>query len=287
MYRKQSRKLNGAAGAALVASLAMVGGSFAATALAGPASADTTTTVPPTTTTSTLPPTTTTSLVPVTAVPAAPAGGWKLQEIQAKAAVAITNRVNTLSKLVTKVQGDSFLGTDGTTVVTHLQADIAGLQALGSKISGDTTVAQALADYRSIFSQYRVYWFVVPDTNLVINTDSLLNVSVPAVQKNITALQGELVNGDPQDAAKALSNAQYLVNKAQTALNGVSAQLLGFTAQQWDANHKLLTTDANAVWYSKWYKDRAQLDVAQARFDIQRYNRHHHGSRSGTTTTTS
>lgn len=267
MYKKQGRRLlNGTAGAALVASVAMVGGSFALAT--GAASADTTTT---------------SGSVPVTTVPAF---AMSLSQIQARAALAITNRVNALGATITVVEGDSsFLGTDGTTLVTNMQADISALQALGTKIAGDTTVAQARADFRSIFTQFRIYWFVIPDAKLVVRSDHATSVALPAVQKTITALQGELTGGVPADAVKLVANANWRAGKASTALTGVPAQLLGYTAADWDANHNLLATDKGAVKSAEWDLDLARVDLAKARFDIEHYNRRHHGHGTAATPT--
>jgi hypothetical protein len=214
-----------------------------------------------------------------------------LSQIQARAALAITNRVNALSAAIKVVQGDSFLGTDGTTLVTNMQADISGLQTLGAKIAADTTATQARADFRSIFTQFRVYWFVLPDANLVVRSDHTVNVALPAVQTTITALEGQLAGGVPVDAVKLVADAKFRAGNASTALTGVPAQLLGYTALDWDANRNLLATDRAAVKSAVWDVDRARLDLAKARFDIERYNRRHHGhgttATTGTTSTTS
>lgn len=268
-HKPMGKRLYGPAGAALVASLAMVGGSFvAATATAATASADPTTT------------STTTSSVPVTT-------SLSLSQIQEKAADAIAYRVDALGAAIKVVQGDSFLGSDGTTLVTNMQADISGLQALGTKIAGDNSVPVALADYRSVFTTFRVVWFVLPDAWLVVRADSLVNVQLPAVQKVVTTLQGELTGGVPEYAVRLVGWAQARYNAAATALTGVSSQLLGFTAAEWNANPHLLDTDAHAVKSAAWDVDVARFDLAKARFDIERFNRHHHGHGHGTTTTTS
>src|SRR5580658_8619789 len=61
--------------------------------------------------------------------------------IQAKAAAAISLRVNDLNAAISKVNGDGHLGSGAASLTSYLQADVAPLQALGSKIAGDTTVS--------------------------------------------------------------------------------------------------------------------------------------------------
>ena len=68
-----------------------------------------------------------------------PATPQSLSGIQAKAAAAISLRVNDLNAAITKVKADSRLGSDNAALATYLQADIAPLQALGQTIAGDTS----------------------------------------------------------------------------------------------------------------------------------------------------
>lgn len=121
-----------AAGVALVATLATVAGSLAPTVSTAFAS-------------------TTPTAAPTDAIP-----NWSnsLSEIKALAAEAISIRLNALGAAIKTVQGDSFLGADGTTLVNDMQSDITGLQALGTKINGDATVAEAIADADLIFTEF-------------------------------------------------------------------------------------------------------------------------------------
>lgn len=241
----------GTAGAAVMASVAMLGASFALAAVSTSASADPTTgTTPPST--------------PVTTVDPAVTSG-SLSQIQARAARAINNRVNSLNFAITQLGNDAgFLGNDGTTLQTTMKTDITNLQALGNKIAGDTSVTVARQDFRSIFSTYRVYWFVLPDADLVVRTDRDVNVTIPAVQKEIATLLGEVTSTTPPRVSKLLTNAQNLVNDAITATNGLSTQLLNYTAAEWNANPRLLATATGAVRHSALDLTRAGLDVKLA-----------------------
>ena len=57
-----------------------------------------------------------------------------LSGIQAKAAAAISLRVNDLNAALSKVNADQRLGSDNAALAAYLQADIAPLQGLGQKI---------------------------------------------------------------------------------------------------------------------------------------------------------
>src|SRR5580658_5517012 len=89
-----------------------------------------------------------------------------LAEIQAKAAAAITLRINDINAAIAKVDSAKNLGSSATTLADYLGVDIAPLQALGQTIASDQTVATAEADYAEIFTDYRVLALVLPAAHL-------------------------------------------------------------------------------------------------------------------------
>ena len=72
-----------------------------------------------------------------------------------------------------------------------MQADITGLQAVVRKIAADTTVSQAIADADLIFTEFRVYYVMLPVVHDVTGIDYIVNVDLPALSKDITAQQGQ------------------------------------------------------------------------------------------------
>ena len=142
------RQARATAGIALVATAATVAGFLTATI--SPAFADGVTTTTAATTTTTTP----TFNFSAPSSDANPTWSDSLADIQARAAEAISDRLGSLSTAIKDVQGFTFLGSDGTTLVSEMQADISGLQALAGKIAGDTTVQQAIIDSDVIFNGY-------------------------------------------------------------------------------------------------------------------------------------
>jgi hypothetical protein len=118
---------------------------------------------------------------------AATAGTPTLPGIQAKAAAAITLRVNDLNAAISKVNGTGHLGSSSASLVSYLQADIAPLQVLGTKIAGDTTVAAAQADASTIFTSYRVLALVLPAARLAATADGIDATAIP----DLTALSAK------------------------------------------------------------------------------------------------
>jgi len=224
----------------------------------------------PTTTTSTTPPSTTSTTA-----------SGNLSAAQAYGEQQVTDRVNSLTKAITGVQGDSYIGTDGATLVTEMQADITALKGLGTTISTDTTVGQVNANVAEIFG-YRVYDFLLPAVQDVVEVDSITNVKLPALAKAITDLTGKENSSNQGVLAALVLNMQSQSATATTATSGLSAQLLGYTAADWNVNHGLLNGARIDIFISNRALGTAWKDNQRA----NDYLRHHHNAGGGTTTMT-
>ena len=253
-------------GAALALVAAAVAGPFSLGALpASPASADTTTTTAATTTTTTAPTTTTsttsttttstttsstTTTTPTTTTTTFGSPGRHNRRFERQKAAAeqqVWMRVSSLRSLLWKVQRDSFLGADGTTLVTDLQADIAGLKSILSEIQAATDPQDLSTDLQDAYSTIRTYDFVVPVVGLVITIDQVDNVTVPALDAFVTTVQGELGSSNQGTLEPLLADLQAQVTSATTDTSGLSAELLSYTASSWNANHGLLWPAAKDV----------------------------------------
>ncbi len=258
-YQKRwGKRWHAAAGVALLATLSTVAGSLTATASSAFASTTTTTTA--------------------AATDSLPNWGKTLAEIQAQAAAAISIRLSALQAAIKTVQGDTFLGADATTLVNDMQSDITGLEALGTKIAADTTVAQAIADADLIFTEFRVYYVMLPVVHDVTKIDSFVNVDVPALSKDVTTLQGEENSSNQPFIGPLISGMQSEIQIATGATTGLVADLLAYTPAEWDSNHKLFSTAQTAI-------QTAAKAVNYANVDLARANRYLHSHPTTTTTT--
>jgi len=206
-----------------------------------------------------------------------------LGQAQAYGEKLITDRVNSLNSAITGVKGDSFLGSDGSTLVADLQADITGLQGLGTTISGDTTLAEVNTNIGQIFSEYRVYDFVLPAVQDVVDVDNITNVKLPALATAITDLTGKEDSSNQGVLAPLVANMQSQSSIATTATSGLSAQLLGYTAADWNSNHGLLNGARTDIFIANKALGTAWKDNQKANEYLRR---HHHNGGGGTTTTT-
>jgi hypothetical protein len=223
--------------------------------------------------------TTTSTTMPTTTSTTNPAG---LSKAQAYGEKLVTDRVNSLNSAIKGVQGDPNLGSDGSALVTEMQADITGLEGLGTSISGATTVDEVNTYIAEIFSQYRVYDFLLPAVQDVVQVDSITNVKLPALTTAITDLTGKENSSNQGVLAPLVSNMQSQSSTATSATSGLSAQLLGFTAADWNSNHGLLNGARTQIFIANKALGTAWKDNQRA----NEYLRHHHSGRGTTTTTT-
>jgi len=193
------------------------------------------------------------------------AGTPTLPGIQAKAAAAITLRVNDLNAAISKVNGTGHLGSGSTSLVSYLQADIAPLQALGTKIAGDTTIATAQADASIIFTSYRVLALVLPAARLAATADTIDATAIP----DLTTFSAKAaLHVNPSNQATLQPLIDDLNTQIQSATNdtaGVATTLLGYTPSQWNGNHDLLTPSRGSVQAANGNISKARDDVRQIR----------------------
>ena len=195
----------------------------------------------------------------------------------------IKDRVDALNGEIKQVQGDNYLGSDGTTLVTQMQADITGLQGLSAAIAAATSLDVVNADNASIFTTYRLYDFLLPLVRDVVQVDWVNNVGLPDIAKALANLQGQQNAGNQSVLAPLVSNVQQQQQKATSAVSGLSGELLGYTVADWSSNHGLLTSPGTDILIA----DKA---VRAAGNDCNRayaYLRWLHNHGNGTTTTTS
>lgn len=149
-----------------------------------------------------------------------------LTRLQTRANDMITQRLDSLQKLQTRIQDDKQLAnTDKTSLLDNVATTASSLTQLKTKIDADTDLTTAREDAKSIVTSYKIYVYFEPKIrlltiigNLQTATNTISSLAA-RVQTLLTTLQGQDKN----------------VTEAQTALTDVTKQLA--------AINTLLTTD--------------------------------------------
>lgn len=122
----------------------------------------------------------------------------RLQNIIKKADTMITERVNSLSNLSTRVQNDKKLTPDVKAALNEdIQTNINDLNKLKAKIDADTDVQTALTDAKQIVTNFKVYMVLEPKLQLLITLNNLqtmvtnLQTVTPKLQTLINSLKSQ------------------------------------------------------------------------------------------------
>jgi len=193
-----------------------------------------------------------------------------LPQLQAAAATDISNRVAVLDAAVAKLQAATDLGGDQATLIHNFQSDISGLQQLGTNIAADTTVPAAKAGYTQIFTNFRIYALALPAARLVATDDRIVNTAGPALTKRAALVAARETPANQAEVQPLLADLATQVTAANTALDGQTAALIGYTPADWNANHTLLVAPRGATKTATADLVKARHDLKQAVADVRR-----------------
>ena len=201
--------------------------------------------------------------------PAANAVPTTLADIKARAATDITGRVNKLNGAIAKVNGADELGAGQGTLVSYLGADIVPLQQLNQKIQGDTTVALAAQDFKSIFNGYRVYLLVLPAARIGADTDRATTTAIASLTSDAAKAQAHVNPGNQAQLQPLIDDLNSQIATATNATNGLAASVLAFTPAQWNANHDLLAASRSSDQAAVAALEKGRSDVRQIVQDVK------------------
>jgi hypothetical protein len=193
---------------------------------------------------------TTAALVGATAVPAFAANtdgdptsgpNVTLAGIQTAGAKATDKRIDALTVAIARVEGnDKVTDTDRATILATLNADLDAMHRLADEIAGDTTKAEAAADYHDIFTDYRVYAVALPQALYAAGADALTGTAIPRLHTAYDRL-ADKVGGDPSDEQQRLLDEMAKdIQDAETASEGLAADALAVTPADWNADHDVM-----------------------------------------------
>ena len=139
----------------------------------------------------------------------------RLTELKARADQAVKDRLAQIDKLTGRINGaGADCGQNGD-VAGQLANDRTGLQQLDATIQAETDGKQAVAEYRRIFIDFRIYWLQTPKTHEVVACDRETKADA-----TLTSLEQKIQARVDEARTKG-----YDVSGAQPALNDMGAKL--------------------------------------------------------------
>jgi hypothetical protein len=182
----------------------------------------------------------------------APRAGKSLSTIQASAKTQTTARIGALNTAIAKITAAPDLNSsDRSTILATLNGDVSAMNTVEAKIAADTTVAAASADYKTIFTGYRVYAVAIPQSHLAAAADRMTSTSIPKATDAQTKLAAALAGPDASKSTPALqadlTDMSTQIAAASAALNGIAAQSLAVTPAAYNSNHAVMQPIRSAV----------------------------------------
>jgi len=168
-----------------------------------------------------------------------PHSGDALAAIQQRAAQAIQNRQDAIERVTHRVSENTSL-TDAhrEQINATLTSTASGLSSLGTTIAADDTAAEAKVDFKLIFTDYRVFAVVVPQSAFVSATDRLTDTAIPRLEKAYAKLE-PLAAKDPEAAAD-VAKMRAALDSATQLTDGLADKFLAVAPSDFDANHMVL-----------------------------------------------
>jgi hypothetical protein len=192
-----------------------------------------------------------------------------LAAIKAKAAAAITDRVNDLDAAIARVNAAKGLGPNQTTLVSYLGVDGAPLQQLDQTIEGDSTLQQAAHDFGTIFSGYRAYRLVLPAARIAAGADDATASVIPNLTADAAKAQAHVSPANQATLQPLIDDLNSQINTAANATNGLVATVLAFTPAQWNADNALLNASKGAEQSATGALQKGRADLVQIEQDLK------------------
>jgi hypothetical protein len=175
----------------------------------------------------------------------APSTGKTLAAIQAKAKTATSARITALDAAIAKITAAKDISSaDRSTILGTLNGDVTAMNTVEAKVAADTTVAAAAADYKTIFTGYRVFAVAIPQSRFAAAADRLTSTTIPKLTDAHTKLAAALAGPDASKSTPALladlADMSTQISSANSAITGVAAAALAVTPADYDANHAVM-----------------------------------------------
>ena len=193
-----------------------------------------------------------------------------LSSVQALGAAATAARISALDTAIPKVTANVYLSAiDKDHVLGTLNGDRSAMVTLGSKIAADTDLAVATADFRSIFTGYRIFAVAIPQSFFAAAASSLEDSAIPALQaaqaKLAAAIDGPLASKDTPAIDAAMADLATQISTARKSISGVSALALSVTPGRFNTDHEILAPMRASVKTATAAAKKARVDVMSVR----------------------
>lgn len=192
-------------------------------------------------------------------------------QIIAKSDTTITARISSLNKLSAKITALKHLSAaEKTSLTATVQASIDAMNALKTKIDGETDLPTLKTDYASIAKDYRIYMLVMPSVTDIAATDTAIG-NITAYQTTLATLQTRITAATTAGKNTTAVQAAHddAVAKLTDAQTRAQAMVAAVTNLKPDMGDKTVTaSNKAAITAAATARKAMNADLSAARKDI-------------------
>jgi hypothetical protein len=160
-------------------------------------------------------------------------------------------RVVRLERLIAQVgEARGLTASDKAQLQSDLTNELGGMESLQELVPGDATCAALVANAETMVFNYRVYYVMTPQTELVVvsDTETAIASSVVRWEPGLqAAINYEAAHGkDVTEAQEALDDMKIQLTDALGTLAGVSSIVLAQTPSGYPGNHAVFVSARNS-----------------------------------------
>ena len=161
----------------------------------------------------------------------------RLSTLHTLADSAINKRLTSLNEASTRINGlVKLTGDQKSQFSGEITTYVNGLTSLKTKADADTDLPTLKADYRSIFSTYRIYAEFLPQVHILTASDTMA-VTADKLSDLAAKLQSRIQTaGNPGNLTNLFSDMQARITDAKTQYSNVQSQVTSLTPQSYDNN---------------------------------------------------
>jgi hypothetical protein len=141
------------------------------------------------------------------------------QQIRNGADKEITNRIDSLTQLLTRIASTTKItSAEQQSLTSTIQTEITSLQTLEQKVQSDTSTSSLSTDRKSITDAYRVYALVIPQVEIITSADR-----IETVAQTFSTVVGKINT--------RIASSTVDTTKAQADVTDINAKLADATSQ--------------------------------------------------------
>ena len=200
--------------------------------------------------------------------PTAPA---RLTDLKARADQAVKDRLSTVDTLTGRIKETGADCGQNADVTSQLASDRSGLQSLDATIQAETDGRKAIAEYKQIFTDFRVYWLQTPKTHEVVACDrmSKADVTLTSLRQKIQARvdEAKAKGNDVSAAQAAVDDMGSKLTTATTSAGHASSSVADLQPDK--GNESVLQSNLAALQSGRQDLHTAWSDLQTARHDAR------------------